>query len=581
MDQLNVSITTNRTCNLKCKHCYIEPEEFKNKTQMTKEIFMEIFARVEDLVKIDRSIKVVEWELIGGEPTMMPYEFWEEMLPFAIERCTYMNETYGLRGDVNFVSNLMFRDKRYAELLSKAGQENNFFLYFSWEPDTGRYGTNNKLEPKFLENLSKINAKNITLGSVFTRGVINMGAKAIMDKFRPYGITDSSIEMLSPLGSGKKFFEENDVKFNEITNFYRELKSLKLRDMQCTPFEEMQNAFDRGAPLQCDGNYKYDLCIEPDGYTHFDSSRAGVEIIPSSQRVAIFDPQWAVKVAYESKEEMYKKITIRQPKCVQCKYLRYCNAGWHHYKDDELDLSDIHNRTGDDECSGTKRLWELIEEDFENPNGKDKFSVANFNHLTAMTSITLNKEVRVVKKEIRESDYMASDYEKFLGDCLTADEVYVDRGFFMGKSLNERLFFYNDIDIVIRMDESQLTPVNGIEVFLEHYVNGNYGNKFKLDSQLIWDLTFSLDDCDYKRCMVSALNACLPLLDKEGTKVDLPDFRKFVVDERNDELFRWILCNKPNFDHIPLVKHECGHLPYYLEKLASRVGMEKMMRGEF
>lgn len=49
---------------------------------MTTEDAKLIFDKVEELAALDQNIEEVEWEAIGGETTLMPFEWWQEMLPY-------------------------------------------------------------------------------------------------------------------------------------------------------------------------------------------------------------------------------------------------------------------------------------------------------------------------------------------------------------------------------------------------------------------------------------------------------------------------------------------------------------------
>ena len=131
IDQLNVSITTNRTCTLRCDHCYIEPELFKNTNQISIDNYKKIFDLIDDLYVTDKNPKEIEWEVIGGETTMMPFSFWEEMLPWTLERIDLINKKLSMNGGLNFLTNLIYKDKRYTDLFNKYGDNDTFCLYTS------------------------------------------------------------------------------------------------------------------------------------------------------------------------------------------------------------------------------------------------------------------------------------------------------------------------------------------------------------------------------------------------------------------------------------------------------------------
>ncbi|ELP5901889.1 hypothetical protein QTV49_003890 [Vibrio vulnificus] len=57
---------------------------------------------------LDKRLKNIEWEVIGGETTMMPFEFWEEMLPYSLDRIERINQFCEKKGSLNFLTNLIY-----------------------------------------------------------------------------------------------------------------------------------------------------------------------------------------------------------------------------------------------------------------------------------------------------------------------------------------------------------------------------------------------------------------------------------------------------------------------------------------
>ena len=322
---------------------------------MTKDVFKQIFDQVEALYDLDHNLQEVEWEAIGGETTMMPYEWWEEMLPYALERINRFNERLALPGSLNFLTNLIYSDKRYTDLINRYAHDPAFALYTSWEPDTQRFGKNNKLEKKFLKTLGEIDAPMKILDLILTKELCEMGAERVLDIFIPLGITDFSCKQLSPYGSGKAFFEPNMTGFTEMTQFLQDLARLKPDYVTFTPQDEMQGAIHAGASFQCNGNFKYDLAIEPDGSCTFNASQTADEAALGHTEVHITDPKWPEKVLFENTPEQANKLTLLHDECRDCTYLHTCNAGWYHYKIAEPEKID---RYKNGECSGYKALWD-------------------------------------------------------------------------------------------------------------------------------------------------------------------------------------------------------------------------------
>ena len=45
---------------------------------MSHETFKAIFPRMRELLALDQGLEEIEWELIGGEITSLPVEYWQE-----------------------------------------------------------------------------------------------------------------------------------------------------------------------------------------------------------------------------------------------------------------------------------------------------------------------------------------------------------------------------------------------------------------------------------------------------------------------------------------------------------------------
>jgi hypothetical protein len=186
---------------------------------------------------------------------MMPYEWWEENLPWALDRISEINKKIGKNGALNFLTNLVYSDARYTDLINKYASHPAFCLYTSWEPDTKRFGKKNKLFPRFLETLSSIKAEQKILDVILTKEVIALGPKYLIETFVPRGITDFSIKMLSPYGSGKEFFVHNMIDFKSMSDYLIELGRIKPSHITYTPQEEMLGSMFSGTSFQCNGNF--------------------------------------------------------------------------------------------------------------------------------------------------------------------------------------------------------------------------------------------------------------------------------------------------------------------------------------
>lgn len=447
IDQLNVSITTNRSCTLKCKHCYIEPELFLSKEQMSRETFIKVFDRVEELVRLDSNLKVVEWEAIGGETTMMPYEFWEEMLPLALKRIADINKLTEEDGSLNFLSNLIYKDKRYTGLLSKYKDHPLFCLYTSWEPDTNRFGNKDKMYPQFERNLKGIGSDRVILDLIMTKDLVSIEPKSLLEQFLPLGVADFSIKMLSPFGSGKSFFKHNMTSFQSMSEFLIKFdEATKGTKITFTPKEEMGGAFFKNQAFQCNGGFKYDLSIEPNGSTHFNANQTGSESATSAVEIVIDDPDWALKTLIENKAEESRRYTTTDTRCFTCPHYRFCCGGWYHYRNITDDSLDKYNKN---ECAGLRMFWDHVKSGL-----KDSVNViSDINYLESMTRNFAPPSERVLARVFNEVDFKNISYDSFLDNIKIASEVNLYNGVIQGKSKFERCLIYSDLSISVNVND--------------------------------------------------------------------------------------------------------------------------------
>lgn len=524
INQINVSITTNRTCTLRCTHCYIAPHLFDDKSQMSESTFRLIFDRVEELYERDANLEEIEWEAIGGETTMMPFEWWERQLPWALDRIEKINKGLRSPGSLNFLTNLIYSDKRYTGLLNEYANHPAFALYTSWEPDTERFGKRNQLFKKFYSTLQSLEAKNKILDIILTKEIIAMGAQKVLDLFVPAGITDFSMKMISPYGSGKAFFEPNMTDFQSMTQFFQDMNRLKPKHVTFTPQEEMLSSLYKGGSFQCNGNFKYDLSIEPDGSCHFNANQTAEEATVAFRTLTIDDPRWATKLCFENKTEENNKLSISHPECDQCEFMHYCNAGWYHYKIHDPKVIDLYRK---DECSGYKQFW--------------RDNQAFLGNQMVDRSATIHRDVirekmsggaRLVPalESIAESQ-LPKVYNEYFSVIDEIKSIEIDQHVRFGKNLLERAWFYEDLEVKTTVTNAVLARTPFLEKLVEHVVYGNYRHMTLPDD---WLQQYSVHQGS---TIAKRLYAAISLV-TGGSSVSASNC-DLVVDSRNEELFRF------------------------------------------
>lgn len=567
INQINVSITTNRTCTLQCTHCYIAPHLFKDKTQMTEEVYRSIFDKVESLKSIDRNLHEIEWEVIGGETTMMPFEWWERQLPWTLERIEQFNKTLKTPGSLNFLTNLIYSDKRYTDLLNQYGHHPAFCLYTSWEPDTERFGKRNQLFNRFYQTLKSIDSKQKILDIILTKEVIAMGAEKILDMFIPAGITDFSMKMISPYGSGKAFFDPNMAEFHEMTQFFMDMHRMKPAGVTFTPQEEMLSSLMKETSFQCNGNFKYDLSIEPDGVCHFNANQTADEAALGFRRIVIEDPDWAYKICFENKVEENNKLSISHPECDQCEFMMHCNAGWYHYKIHDAKVIDKYRKH---DCSGYKKFWEFNKEIL----GTQVSNRSGHLHRQAVMRLMRNSDkYENISNTVSESA-IGLRYKDFFSRIKCVKSVIIDKKISFGKKLLERLWFYDDLSIAVSIEDEVLFSDQAIDLIVEHVLSHNMRYIHLTDDQLHRFIT-GHRGLFADRCR----EFCGLYLVHKGQIAPVRNIESgLIVDGRNEEVFRSLIAwiSRTGFNHIPGI-NTAMDVESYLEILEDNLKLEAML----
>lgn len=470
VNQANISITTNRSCTLRCKHCYIEPELFLSKERMSKALFREVFDKVETLLEKDTGLEEIEWEVIGGETTMMPFEWWQEMLPYALDRVAQINKRIKVPGALNFLTNLIYSDQRYTALFNLYGDHPCFNLYTSWEPDTDRFGKRNQLFERFKKTLAEINTKK-TLDVILTKEVVRLGPQYILDTFIPLGITDFSIKQLSPFGSGKAFFSQSMIDFKLMSEFLLDFSRLKPEGISFTPEEEMMSSLYNGTSYQCNGNFRYDISVEPSGECTFNANQTGSEAVVSNYPLFIDDEYWAERAIFENSRELNNKLTASHSACKECKYLRYCNGGWYHYKTAAKELIAPYEK---EECAGFSLLWSSVDKKM----GRADLFLGRSVHRYLQNIRKEHKPLTPVCER-----KLAAGYYDYFQSLESVQSVLIsDQQPVWGKDLEARIWFYDALGIQVHFDSSIVDELP--ESVLVHLLCGDYLSVF-LDGRAV------------------------------------------------------------------------------------------------
>ncbi|ELQ8317834.1 radical SAM protein [Pseudomonas aeruginosa] len=471
VNQANVSITATRWCNRRCTHCYIDPKELANRSFMQPETFKSIFPRMRELLALDKGLEEIEWELIGGEITSLPVEYWQENLPFALDQCADFNKVLKTPGSINVLSNLIFADEKrrsdYLDLFAKYGDRQEMCLYTSWEPETNRFGKNMALFDRWKETVREAGVRQKILDVILTRTVVDLGPEYLLETFLPLGIKDFSIKMISPFGSGRTFWQPNMVEFERMSDYLIRLFDMVPEGITFTPADEMSGAVFRGTSYQCIGNFRYDLAIEPDGLTTFNANQTTDEASLGSGLIYLDDPDWSWKVLSDNTQELDNKLSAYHDYCFQCEFHSSCAGGWYHYR--TAAPEDVRAWDAGD-CPGYKKLWIKIKNKygaFDRPVQVHREEMSRLrserNSVTRSTSLSLEP----TDDSLSHAQWLKQ---------VAGNEVQLLAGEGMGKPLVQRMWAYQAVGCRMLLTEAEFVRLTDSEqrTVVEHLVYDDF-----------------------------------------------------------------------------------------------------------
>lgn len=477
LDMLNVCIAPTRLCNLRCDHCYITPELLSDKRMMAEDVYRTTFDRIEELFKADRKVSKINIELLGGELTMMPLEFWERNLPWTLERMAAWDALYDAEAALIWCTNLIFKDDGYVDLLNRMGQRFGYGLdlFVPWEPDTNRFKKDYKLLPRYLKTLESIHGiKRKTLCITMSRAVIEQGPQFIVDTFISRGITDVTCDMLYPAGSGKAYFQRNCT-YGQVSDYIIALRGLLPDFVELSPLIEMESACRTLTHYHYPGNDTYDIEVEPSGEVTFNSSYTGDESSFATQPLTVADEAFAAKTVFNNTPELRLRHEMPYQACDACEFAVVCSGGWAWHKQLDAQMARMISH-GD--CAGLKRVWELA---------KARMGITHADRSQYLTMVERRQrrgavEVRKLESAIargsdsllRESSY-ADDYHGYFNQFARPRLVDMTPGTLHGKSWTERLFFYDAIGSHVSISASWFSVAAecGEELY-RHIIYRNY-----------------------------------------------------------------------------------------------------------
>lgn len=534
LNQANISITATRWCNRRCTHCYIDPKELGNKAFMSTETFRAIFPRVRELLALDQGLEEVEWELIGGEITSLPVEYWQENLPFALDQCADFNRGIKTPGAINVLSNLIFADEQkrrdYLDLFKQYGERPEMCLYTSWEPETNRFGKKMALFDRWKETVKEAEVKQKILDVILTRTVVDLGPEYLLETFLPLGIKDFSIKMISPFGSGRSFWQPNMVEFERMSDYLTRLFDMVPQGITFTPADEMSSAVFRGTSYQCIGNFRYDLAIEPDGLTTFNANQTTSEASIGSGLIYVDDPDWSWKVLADNTQELDNKLSAYHSYCFQCEFHSHCAGGWYHYR--TAAPEDVRAWDSGD-CPGYKKLWSRIKTQY------GAFDRSVQVHRDALARLRMQRTVEpLATAPVQEPNHDQIPFAQWL-KSIAGGSVEIGLHPLGQKPLVQRIWAYQAVDVSssLSADVFACLSVEEQRTVIEHLVYDDFYS-LTMAKQAVWGW-----------CDRSAGDPLAELLLTGAANVENGVVGEtLIAADHNAELLRWVLRNRRDHD---------------------------------
>ncbi len=191
MNHLTIILKPTNQCNANCLYCSAWSPAKNNQT-MSEKTLETLFDRIEEWVKHSKRKKKIRIIWHGGEPTLMPLDFFYK----AIELEENLKKSYGLHIINNIQTNLLYMDEKKLEMLSRLllfnGQRTT--IGTSFDPLPGiRIIKNGWYRDEWEKSIALLREKNFPFGIVYVvhkRSIKNITtvAEAFLKEFPQIGI---------------------------------------------------------------------------------------------------------------------------------------------------------------------------------------------------------------------------------------------------------------------------------------------------------------------------------------------------------------------------------------------------------
>lgn len=553
IEMMSTTISTNLNCNMSCRHCYIQPELLRVKEYIDEATYRRCVQVIIDSFHLDESVTYLHLDVLGGEATLMPFEFWERNLPWTLERITELNDA-GIQTEFTFCSNLMWRDERYLDLLRAHRHHPAMDIAISFEgPESGRFGRNMAIFPKFLsriEALGDCNMLNLVL--IMGQGIIDLGPQYIIDTFVKRGITDVTCDMVFPWGSGKAYFDAYQPQYADVASFIAELTDLgKPYGLTVDHLDDMQKSLRTLSRSQNTLNDAYEYHWDQRGNLSLNPNQTGTEAIRPYVSLHALDDNAPLKIIWGNSSELDNKLSFEHDFCRDCKYLQACNSGWYPHKGLEPNVVRQYMEVGNESgfsCPGFYELWER-----EATRNFDPIGVTRYGD-----ERRIRKARRIAGSSrdsamLTETDFL-EDYEGFFAAIKSSQRVLVFDGEMFGLSPRQRLWFYDRIGRIVEFKGGVVSFAEASSI-IAHSIAGNYHTIEVTPAEVAAFVNSNHNHplTGYLWDALSVVNGweSAPLVIREGYSKH--GHSRLEVSFKFEDLLIWALQHSATFDSFPVM----------------------------
>lgn len=355
-----LQINTTRDCNLRCTHCYISTEKKEISRLMSESHFLSVFEQFAAFLNTpaaEEEYNLADIHVIGGEPTMLGYDFYARLLPKARELLSKVKQQVKL----SIVTNLVTHDAlRICELFD--------FVSTSYEIDTRFVSAKGrplpKLEKLWINNVRTLQESGVQVNvtTAVTQPVINFGARKLLEYFFENGFRNVHLGFFIPSGDGlinigtvfPPFKQTSDFMI-EAAKWYLE-RRIEVPDLYINPVESMIESIYYKTPMDdivcpiIPGS----LDVDHDGET-VTCIEAGGEVDMTSLGNVFTDGMINILNGRAYRRERTKAI-VPKMHCIGCDELENCQSA----------CGVLHGFwNGKGECPGFKGFIKFIREQVE------------------------------------------------------------------------------------------------------------------------------------------------------------------------------------------------------------------------